>query len=89
MISVHSEYDVKPWFRADPVSEQNTTQLSDICMYLSVTNYHYLSIAEATQLRDILTAGIDAATVAKQARYLKAVAVVAALTASGMGEVTE
>ena len=89
MISVHSEYDVKPWFRADPVSPNNTTQLNDICMYLSVTNYHYITIEEATQLRDVLTAGIEKAIIAKQARYLKAVAVVADLAASGMGEVTE
>ena len=89
MISVNSQYDVTPYFRADPVSEQNTTQLHDICLYLSATNYNYITLAEATQLRDILTAGIEKATVAKQARYLKAVAVVADLAASGMGEVTE
>lgn len=89
MISVHSDHDVKPWFRADPVSPNNTTQLNDICLYLSVTNYHYISIEEATQLRDVLTAGIKTATIAKKARYLKAVAAVAALAESGMGEVTE
>lgn len=89
MISVNSQYDVKPWFRADPVSPNNTEQLNDICMYLSVTNYHYITIEEATKLRDVLTAGIEKAIIAKQARYVKAVAAVAALTASGMGEVSE
>ena len=48
-----------------------------------------MTIDQAINFRDVLNDGIALAKTAREARYLKAVAAVAALTERGMGEVSE
>jgi hypothetical protein len=89
MIMTNQQYVNAPFFKAEPVAAHNVESLGDLCVYLTFSNYNYMTIEEATMLRDVLTTGIEKAMTAQQARYEKAVAAVADLTKRGMGGVTE
>lgn len=89
MITVHQQYDVKPYFRAYAVAEDNVKQLEEICLYFTSASYTYLSIEDAVKLRNVINDVINEAMIVKQTRYEKAVADLADLTSRGMGEVSE
>lgn len=89
MITVNQNNNVSPYFRAEPVADHNVETLGELYVSITAGNYFYLTIAQATNFRDVLNDGIALAKTAQEKRYLKAVAAVAALTERGMGEVSE
>jgi hypothetical protein len=79
MIIVNQQHNVPAYFRAGTVDDRNAEQLGDIQLSFTSSNYCYLTIEEATKLRDVLTECIDLAITAKNERYLKAIALVASM----------
>lgn len=89
MIIVNQQSNVSPCFRAEPVADHNVDSLGELHISITAGNYSYMTIDQAINFRDVLNDGIALAKAAREARYLKAVAAVAALTERGMGEVSE
>ncbi len=83
MIIVNQQHDVVPFFRASLVDERNIEGLdgAELNVHMTASNYAYMTIDQATNFRDVLNDGIALAKAAREARYLKAVAAVAALEA--------
>ena len=81
MIIVNQQNNVSPCFRSEPVADHNAGSLGDLQVTMTAGNYFYMTIDQAINLRDVLNDGIALAKVAREARYLKAVAAVAAMEA--------
>lgn len=89
MIIVNQQNNVSPYFRAEPVADHNVDSLGELHISITAGNYSYMTIDQAINFRDVLNDGIALAKTAREARYLKAVAAVAALKSRGMGEVSQ
>jgi hypothetical protein len=81
MIIVNQNNNVSPYFRATPVEDRNVDSLGELNISITSSNYCYMTIDQAINFRDVLNDGIALAKAAREARYLKAVAAVAALEA--------